>query len=256
MDGDLQHPPSVVPLLVDEWRRGARIVHTVRVDSDDLSWFKRTASRAYYRLFTFLSGVPITPGMADFRLLDRQVVDELLQFREVDVFLRGLVEWVGYPSATVAFQAARRHSGDPKYTFRRMLKFAWTGITSFSLVPLRAGIVIGLVTAVLSFAALVHAVWVRLVTPQDAVPGWATIVALIGLFFGILFVLIGVLGEYLARILVQVRQRPRFLVSGTVGFGSASGPSSTALGRVSSSAQPHAFEGQHATPPARPAAGA
>ncbi|HEX5385190.1 MAG TPA: glycosyltransferase family 2 protein [Gemmatimonadales bacterium] len=218
MDADLQHPPAVVPRLLDEWRRGFKIVHTVRADSEDVSWFKGLTSRAFYRIFSFLSGVRITPGMADFRLLDRQVVQELVRLREEGLFLRGLVEWVGYPNTRVPFRADERYSGTTKYTLRRMIKFAWAGITSFSVVPLRAGIVIGLVTSLFAFAVLVQTVFVKIFMPERIVPGWATIVALVSLLFGILFILIGVLGEYLGRILVQVRQRPLYLVSDTHGI--------------------------------------
>jgi dolichol-phosphate mannosyltransferase len=145
------------------------------------------------------------------------VLDQLLQFRDSQMFFRGLVEWVGYPSARVPFRAAPRFSGTTKYTFRRMLKFAWAGITSFSIIPLRLGTVLGLATSFLSSLYLGHALWLKLFAPERAVPGWASIVGLITLLFGVMFVLLGLVGEYVARILIQVRQRPRFIVSEVVG---------------------------------------
>jgi dolichol-phosphate mannosyltransferase len=193
-------------------------VHTIRTETEQASLFKRLTSDAYYRVFSVLSGVELSPGTADFRLLDRQVLDELLQFREMQVFFRGLVEWVGYPSAQVPFRAAPRHAGTTKYTFRRMITFAWTGITAFSVIPLRLGIFLGLATSMFSLTYLAHAVWLKLFHPERAQPGWASIVGLITLLFGVLFILVGLLGEYVARILMQVRQRPRFIVSEAVGL--------------------------------------
>jgi glycosyltransferase involved in cell wall biosynthesis len=220
MDADLQHPPSVIPALLREWRRGARIVHTLRIDPQELPWLKRVSSTAFYRVFSFLSGVQLSPGMADFRLLDRQVADQVAQFREAGLFLRGVVEWVGYPSVKVTFTAAPRYAGTSKYTVRRMIRLAWHGITAFSTVPLRAGIVIGLVTSLIAFGALMEALWAKYIT-HEAVPGWTTIVALEGLLSGVLFILIGILGEYMARVLEQVRERPRFIISDAVGLPSA-----------------------------------
>jgi glycosyltransferase involved in cell wall biosynthesis len=121
MDADLQHPPSLVPQLVRKWREGFHIVHAVRRDPPNLSWFKRMTSRLYYRLFTFMSGVEIEPGSADFRLLDRQVVDEVLRFEEEGLFLRGLVHWVGYSTASVPFECGERHAGKSKYGLKKML---------------------------------------------------------------------------------------------------------------------------------------
>ena len=216
MDADLQHPPTTIPQLLAQWYEGSKIVHTIRVDHENISWTKRTTSRAFYRTFSYLSGVNLSAGMADFRLMDRQVVDEILQLGEGGLFLRGLIQWVGYPSSQVEFNCRDRFSGSSKYNLRQMLKFGWTGVTSFSLVPLRMAIVLGIVTSVISFSGLVYAVWGKL--SGQAVPGWASEVGVQSFLFGILFIMLGIIGEYIGRILEEVRRRPRFLIDQRLGF--------------------------------------
>jgi len=212
LDADLQHPPGLIPALVWEWKKGNKIVHTVRRDSPGTSWGKRLTSRAFYRLFSFLSGVPLTAGMADFRLLDQQVVREILKLKESGLFLRGLVQWVGYPSTKVEYDCNDRFAGESTYSLRRMLRLAWTGITAFSIVPLRLATALGLLTSLFAFYQLLDAVYVKFFTSR-AVPGWTSLYVLISLLFGILFILIGITGEYIARILEEVRDRPRFVIS-------------------------------------------
>lgn len=217
MDADLQHPPSLIPRLLEEWRKGNKIVHTVRVEQEHISPVKRMTSKAFYKIFSYLSGVELSSGMADFRLLDRKVVAEIVRLREGGLFLRGLVHWLGYPSAKVEFQSGRRFSGHSKYTARRMFTLAWAGITSFSIIPLRIAILIGIVTSIFAFYQLGEALYVKLFTDK-AIPGWASIYGTISLLFGVLFILIGILGEYIARILEEVRRRPRYIISDVIGL--------------------------------------
>jgi len=214
MDADLQHPPAVVPQLIRKWRDGYQVVHAVRRDPPTLPWLKRTTSRLYYRLFSFMSGVEIDPGSADFCLLDRQVLDEILKFEEEGLFLRGLVHWVGYATASVSFECGIRHAGASKYNWVKMLTLGWHGVSAFSLVPLRIGIGIGLLTSTVAFLGMAYAIvgwWID----DTVVPGWASSVAISSFLFGVLFVFLAVLAEYVGRIAVEVRRRPRFLVRET-----------------------------------------
>jgi dolichol-phosphate mannosyltransferase len=223
MDADLQHPPRVIPRLVEEWRKGSRIVHTVRRDSGDEPAFKRWTSRLFYRVFSFLSGTRLEPGMADFRLLDRQVLASLLEFEEEGLFLRGLVHWVGFPSSKVEFDCQPRFAGRTSYTLGRMLRFGWTGVTSFSLIPLRLCVLTGFLTSAFAFEQLLEALY-RKVVLGGTVPGWTQTMVVMSFLFGVLFILLGIIGEYIGRILVEVRRRPRYVVSEEVGVRAASAP--------------------------------
>jgi glycosyltransferase involved in cell wall biosynthesis len=214
MDADLQHPTEVVPQLIEQWQHGYQIVHGIRRDPPSVSLFKRTTSKVYYRLFSYLSGVEIQPGAADFRLIDRTVLDEILKFKEEGLFLRGIVHWVGYATTTVSFDCRERHAGKSGYGLRQMIRLAWHGVSSFSLVPLRIAMAIGLLSSTLAFLGVGYAI-VGKWFDAEAIPGWASTVAIVSFLFGVLFVFLAVLAEYIGRIMVEVRGRPRFLVRET-----------------------------------------
>ena len=216
MDGDLQHPPEVLPELVARWDAGDKVVYTRRVNEQRLGWFKRLSSRLYYSLFSWLSGVHIDPGSSDFRLLARQPLDQLLRFNDVDLFLRGAVQWLGFASSssTVEFSVSRRHAGVSKYGLRRMLRLASTGIVSFSRKPLLVGIWLGILTSVLAFLELAYILYSYM--RGATVPGWASTVGIISFLFGVLFAILGVIGLYLASIHSALQGRPRFIVAEVV----------------------------------------
>jgi dolichol-phosphate mannosyltransferase len=216
-DADLQHPPSVFPKLIDEWRNGSKIVQTVRLADNNLGFFKRFTSRQFYRLFRILSGVNLEAGMADFRLLDRKVVDDVTTFEEQGLFLRGIVQWVGYPSTSIQYRAADRFQGTSKYSLYRMTELAWHGVSSFSNVPLRIGVAAGFTASFISFAGIGYAIYGKILS-GNAVAGWASSVAIISFLFAILFVYLGILGEYIGQIVTEVRRRPRYLVSERLGL--------------------------------------
>jgi dolichol-phosphate mannosyltransferase len=217
MDCDLQHPVEMLPLLLQKWREGFMVVKTLRQDINDIGWFKRWSSSTFYRLFSFLSGVDLRPGLADFRLLDRKALEEMLRFREEGLFLRGLTEWIGFPSCAIPYQPGKRLHGQSQYSLKKMVKLGWRGVSSFSIMPLRIGILIGLIGSLLSALGILYAFFGRFFG-KGLVPGWASTLMVLSLLFFLLFIYLGVLGEYIGRMVIEVQRRPRFIVSETRGF--------------------------------------
>jgi len=217
MDADLQDPPEVVLELAKKWREGYDVVYAVREARDGESRIKRGTAKWFYRLMGRLGEVDIPADAGDFRLVDRRALDSVLAMPEHHRYLRGLFAWVGYDQTGVKYHRASRHAGQTKFPLRKMLGFAADGIVSFSMAPLRAALSLGFVVSFGSFLAGVLAVVLKL-TGVYAVPGWASIVVGIALLGGIQLVVLGVIGEYVARIHEEVKRRPLFLIRDSAGL--------------------------------------
>ena len=216
MDADLQHPPELIPSLIEKWREGAQIVQTVRADSDAESGFKRLTSRFYYWLFRSITRIPIEPGMADFRALDRGVVRIVRQFREDNLPLRFLLARFPFRTVVVSYRPAPRFSGRTKYTLGRMLRFASESLFSFSLAPLYVGYLIGLVFLGLFALYSIYVLYARIVL-HETIQGWTSQILVTLVSSAVEFLLIGILGGYIGAIHREVQRRPRYLVDERLG---------------------------------------
>jgi dolichol-phosphate mannosyltransferase len=212
MDADGEHPPALLPVLVERWERGALVVQTVRLPSGHEGRLKRMTSRWFYAVWSALSGVQLVRGAADFRLVDRRVLDRLLDAGGSLTFLRGLIHWLGFDIEYVPFKAGRRTGGRPAYTWRRMIALSVEGLTAFSVVPLRIAMALGIAVSALSLAYLCY-VMLMWLTSNRVVPGWASTAGLVALVGGIQLLTIGVLGEYVGRVFLKTTERPQFVVS-------------------------------------------
>ena len=210
IDADLQDDETAIERMVDAFRDGSEIVYGVRSQRECDTWFKRVTAHGFYRLMSIL-GVQTVFDHADFRLLSQRAIRHLDQFGEVNLFLRGVVPLLGLPSTIVTYDRRPRLAGESKYPLHKMLEFALNGITSFSVAPLRA---ITLVGFALSLACLSLACWALVVkfTSVDAVPGWASTILPIYFLGGIQLFCAGLVGEYIGKIYMESKKRPRFLI--------------------------------------------
>lgn len=208
VDADLQDDLSVIEQMIDACRSGCDVVYGVREDRETDSAFKRFTAESYYCLLAFM-GVDVVFNHADYRLLSRRVVETLREYGEVNLFLRGIIPLLGFRSKSVSYRRAERFAGESKYPVRKMLSLAFQGITSFSTFPLRLITVLGLIIFVISSLMGMWAIGIRLFTDL-AVPGWASTVVPTYFLGGIQLLGIGVIGEYLAKIYMETKRRPRF----------------------------------------------
>ena len=210
IDADLQDDVAVIERMVDELHAGRHVVLGVRDDRRADSWRKRVFAEAYYHLLRRM-GVDVVFNHADFRLLSRRALDTLEEYSEVNLFLRGVIPTIGFPTAIVSYDRKERFAGETKYTLRKMLSLAVEGVTSFSALPLR---IIAALGVAIFFGSIALSLWVLGIRffSDDVVPGWASSVLPMYFLGGVQLLSIGIVGEYVAKIYMETKRRPRFIV--------------------------------------------
>ncbi len=215
MDGDLQHPPEVIPELLAQWRRGYEVVFTLKRQDQGQSLLRKSINNVFYATVQRLSGLNITGGQSDFRLMDRRALDAMLALPERGKFLRGLSQWIGFRQIGVEFSVAERFAGRSKFRFSELFRFAVSGIFSFSVLPLRIFTVLGSVVAAVALFNAIYALlrtWYKMYMGLPFIAGYPTLAT--GIFFlgGVQLIGVGLLGEYLGRIYDEVKGRPLYIL--------------------------------------------
>ena len=217
IDADLQDPPSVIAEMVKKWREGYEVIYAVRSQRKGETWFKLFTASLFYRVINGITGVNIPVDTGDFRLLDRRAVLALRAVREHHRFMRGLAVWIGFKQIGIEYVREERYAGETKYPFRKMLRFALDGITSFSHLPLQLATYLGFVIAGLSVLGILTTVILRL-SGSQAFFGQATTLVAVLFIGGIQLISLGIVGEYLGRIYNEVKARPLYIVCDAIGF--------------------------------------
>lgn len=217
MDGDLQHPPEVIPELVNRWEQGDEIVYGVMEERQGESRFKEWTARAFYRLLGRLADIDVPTAAGDFRLVDRRALDAVRAMRESNRYLRGMFSWVGFRQSGVPYTSPPRPAGRSKYSATRMARLATDAVIGFSSRPLRLGLNLGFVVSIASILFGLSAIVSKL-AGVFVVPGWTSIMVLVGVVGGIQLVVLGIIGEYIAHIFDEVKRRPLYVVSRAHGF--------------------------------------
>ena len=210
MDADLQHPPVLIPSLIRKWEEGAQVVATLRTYPSDISKKKRKSSQQFYKLLNLLSDIEIKEGSADFRLLDQSVVEVIRQMKENEPFLRGMVPWVGFTQVYIPYTAQARHSGETKYTIKKMFQLALSGVTSFSVKPLYFAVFLGFFFSLLSVLYIPYVIYSFL--NGSEISGWASLIMTIVFFGGLQLIILGIIGVYIGKIFTQTKERPAYII--------------------------------------------
>jgi polyisoprenyl-phosphate glycosyltransferase len=215
IDADLQDPPEVIPDLIAKWKEGYEVVYAKRKKRKGETWFKLLTARYFYRFLNYMSDIDIPKDTGDFRIIDRKVAEVFKLMTERNRFVRGMMSWIGFRQTYIEYERDERFAGETKYPLKKMVKFASDGIFAFSTKPLRIVMTIGLLSVLLSFIVLVYAVTVKLFG-NDVEAGWASIMVAITFFSGIQLLGLGIVGQYIARIYDESKNRPIYIVKDTV----------------------------------------
>jgi dolichol-phosphate mannosyltransferase len=217
IDADLQDPPELIPKLVEKWQEGFSVVYAERSARLGESFFKRASARVFYRVLRWLTKYPIPENVGDFRIMDKSVVKTLRNIREQHRYMRGLVSWVGFRQGGVSYVRDPRYAGETKYPFKKMVKFALDGVTSFSTVPLRMAVSLGFFIVMICMAVAVYALGARFIF-HVTIQGWTSLILVVVFMSGVQLIVLGVLGEYIGRIYEEVKGRPLYVTEEKIGF--------------------------------------
>jgi len=211
MDGDLQHPPFLIAAMLEKLEQGFDLVLTKRNKTDNIGWLKKMAAAIFYKFINVISDTRIEPNAADFKAFNRKVLNSLLQFKERELFLRGIFSWIGFKTTTISFDAPARQFGKTKYSFIKMLRLALKGTTSFSFKPLRLALLVGSIISLVAFAFAVFALIAYF--KGNTVPGWTSLIIAVMFLGGTQLLAIGLLGEYIASLFTETKRRPLYLIN-------------------------------------------
>ncbi|MFT3946896.1 MAG: glycosyltransferase family 2 protein [Agriterribacter sp.] len=214
MDSDFQHPPQLIPQFLHKLNEGYDIVSGKRIKTQNISVLKKYTGKLYYKLINFLSDTHIEENVADFRAFNRRVLDAILQFEEKEIFLRGVFGWIGFKKVFIEYNAPGRKYGQTKYSSPKMISLGLRGVISFSFKPLRVSLLIGSIISLVSFLLAINAVFAYL--NGNTVPGWTSIIIAIMFFGGIQLLFLGLIGEYISSLFIEVKKRPKYIVKETI----------------------------------------
>lgn len=213
LDADLQHPPELIIEMIRKWEEGYEVVYTRRKEDKRLPLMKRKMSSLFYRLLNLLSDVTIESGTADFRLMDKKVVEVFRDMEEYEPFIRGLVKWMGYKQYAIDYIPNQRYSGSSKYNLKKMIRLGIQGVTSFSIKPLYTAVYLGFIFSLLSVLYIPYVLYAF--CKGIEVDGWASLIMTVVFFGGLQLIILGIIGVYIGKMFMQTKNRPGYIISHT-----------------------------------------